>query len=77
MNLQDIFKHSNIRIIGVPEGEEQEQSWKLIWKHNEGEPPKSSKGNRLLGSPRSSESPKEAGPKEEHTKAHHHYIPQD
>ena len=24
-NLQDIFKHSNIRIIGVPEGEEQEQ----------------------------------------------------
>ena len=24
-NLQDIFKHSNIRIIGVPEGKEQEQ----------------------------------------------------
>ena len=24
-NLQDIFKHSNIQIIGVPEGEEQEQ----------------------------------------------------
>ena len=24
-NLQDIFKHSNIRIIGVPEGEEQQQ----------------------------------------------------
>ena len=24
-NLQDNFKHSNIRIIGVPEGEEQEQ----------------------------------------------------
>ena len=24
-NLQDIFKHSNIRIIGVPEGEEEEQ----------------------------------------------------
>ena len=24
-NLQDIFKRSNIRIIGVPEGEEQEQ----------------------------------------------------
>ena len=23
-NLQDIFKHSNIRIIGVPEGEEEE-----------------------------------------------------
>ena len=24
-DLQDIFKHSNIRIIGVPEGEEEEQ----------------------------------------------------
>ena len=24
-NLQDIFKHSNIRITGVPEGEEEEQ----------------------------------------------------
>ena len=24
-NLQDILKHSNIRIIGVPEGEEQQQ----------------------------------------------------
>ena len=24
-NLQDIFKHSNIRIIEVPEGEEEEQ----------------------------------------------------
>ena len=24
-NLQDIFKHSNIWIIGVPEGEEEEQ----------------------------------------------------
>ena len=24
-NLQDLFKHSNIRIIGVPEGEEEEQ----------------------------------------------------
>ena len=24
-NLQDIFKHSNIRIIGVPEGEDEEQ----------------------------------------------------
>ena len=32
---------------------------------------------RLPGSPGSSESPKEAGPKEEHTKAHHHYIIQD
>ena len=27
-NLQDIFKHSNIWIIGVPEGEEEEQKLK-------------------------------------------------
>ena len=25
-NLEDILKHSNIRIIGVPEGEEEEQN---------------------------------------------------
>ena len=35
------------------------------------------KGNRLPGSPGSSETPKEAGPKEEHTKAYHNYISQD
>ena len=32
---------------------------------------------RLPGSPGSSESPKEAGPKEEHTKVHHNYNTQD
>ena len=41
-------------------------------KHNEEELPQSGKGNRLPGSP---ESPKEVGPKEAHTKAHHKYIP--
>ena len=34
----------------------------------------SGKGNRLPGSPGSSESPKEVGPKEAHTEAHHNYI---
>ena len=39
-NLQDILKHSNIWIIGVPEGEEEEQkNWKLIWTNNEGKLP--------------------------------------
>ena len=37
-NLQDIFKHSNIRIIGVPEGEEEDQEienlFENIMKHN-------------------------------------------
>ena len=77
-NLQDIFKHSNIRIIGVPEGEEEEQKienlFEQIMKENF---PNLAKEKRLPGSPGSSESPKEAGPKEEHTKAHHHYISQD
>ena len=36
-------------------------------KGNEGKFPQFGKGNRLPGSPGSSESPKEAGPKEEHT----------
>ena len=77
-NLQNIFKCSNIRIIGVPEGEEEEQKIEnLFEQNNEGELPSSGKGNRLPGSPGSSESPKEAGPKEEHTKAHHNYIIQD
>ena len=72
------MKRSNIQIIGVPEGEEEEQKienlLEQIMKENF---PKSGKGNRLTGSPGSSESPKEAGPKEEHTKAHHNYITQD
>ena len=58
-NLQDIFKLPNILMIGVPEGEEEEQKIEN------------------LGNPGSSESPKEVGPKEEYTKAHHNYISQD
>ena len=30
-NLQDIFKHSNIRIIGVPKGEEEEQEIEILF----------------------------------------------
>ena len=77
-NLQDILKHSNIWIIGVPEGEEEEQEIENLFKIIMQEKfPNLGKGNRLPGSPGSSESPKEAGPKEEHTKAHHNYITQD
>ena len=37
-NLQDNFKHSNIQIIGVSEGEEEEQEIEnLFEKNNEGE----------------------------------------
>ena len=52
-------------------------NWKLIWTNTEGERPQSGKWNRLPGIPGSSESPKEVGPKEAHTKAHHNYITQD
>ena len=31
-NLQEILKHSNIRIIGVPEGEEEEQKIENLFK---------------------------------------------
>ena len=76
-NLCDDFKCSKIQIIGVPEGEEQEQEFKLIETKNEGKLPQSAEGNRLPGIPGSSESPKEVGPKEAHSKTHHNYITQD
>ena len=77
-NLLDNFKRSNIWIIRVPEGEEEEEEIENIFKkNNEGELPQSGKGNRLTESPGSPESPKEAGPKEEHIKTHHNYVTQD
>ena len=76
-NLGDNFQRSNIQIIGVPEGEEEEQEIENLFEKNNGELPQAGKGNRLPGSPRNSESPKEVGPKEAHTKAHHNYISQD
>ena len=74
-NLWDNFKYSNIWIIGVPEEKRKSRNWKLIWTNNEGKLPQSGEGNKLPGSPGSPESPKEIGPKEEHTKAHHHQLP--
>ena len=77
-NLWDNFKHSNIRIIGEPEGEEEDQDIEnLFEKNNEGELPQSGEGNRLPGGPGSSESPQKVGPKEGHIKTRHNYITQD
>ena len=56
----------------MPEGEEEEQKIENIMKENF---PNLAK--EVDWSPGSSESPKEVGPKEEHTKAYHHYISQD
>ena len=76
-NLQDNFKRSNIQIIGVPEGEEEEQeienSFEKIMKEKL---PRSGKGSRPA-SPGSSENPKEVRPKEAHNKTHHNEINQD
>ena len=76
-NLQDIFKRSNIRIIGVPEGEEEEQEmenlFEKIMKENFPNLPKEIDFQVV----QEAQSPKEAGPKEEHTKVHHNYISQD
>ena len=71
-----MFQHPRgVGIIGLPEGEEQEQEIENLFEQiTKEELPQPGKGNRL---PRSSESPKEVGPKEAHTKAHHNYITQD
>ena len=72
-NLWDNFKHSNIRIIGEPEGEEEDQDIEnLFEKNNEGERPQSGEGNRHT-SPGSTESLKQFGSKEDHNKTHHNY----
>ena len=77
--LQNNFKHSNIQIIGVPEGEKEEQEMENLFEQimKENFPLQSGNGNSLPGSPGGSESPKEVGPKEAHTKAHHNSISQD
>ena len=76
-NLQDILKRSNIRIIGLAEGEEEEQIienlFEQIMKENFPNLAKEIDFQEV----QEAQSPKEAGPKEEHTKAHHSYITQD
>ena len=76
-NLQDIFKRSNIRIIGVPEREEEEQEienlFEQIMKENFPNLAKEIDFQEV----QEAQSPKEVGPKEEHTKAHHNHITQD
>ena len=63
----EMFQYLNYR--GARRRRTTARNWKLISTNNEGKLPQSGGGNRLPGSP---ESPKEVGPKEECTKAHHH-----
>ena len=73
-NLQDIFKPSNIRIMGVPEGEEEEQEienlFEKIMKKNFPNLAKEIDFQEV----QETQSSTEVRPKEAHTKAHHNYI---
>ena len=76
-NFQDILKRSNIRIIGVPEAEEEEQKienlFEWIMKENFPNLAKEIDFQEV----QKTQSPKEVEPKEEHMKAQHNYITQD
>ena len=71
-NLQDIFKCSNIRIIGVPEGEEKEQETENLFEQimKENFP-------NLAKEIDFQEVQEAQSPKEAHTKAHHNEVNQD
>ena len=73
-NLWDNFKCSNIWIIGVPEGEEEEQEIENLFEKIMKENFPNLARNKLQGSPGSPRNPKEIGPRKKHTKTHHNYI---
>ena len=75
-NLRDNFKCSNIRMIGVPEREEKDQEienfFAKIMKENFPNVAKEIDCQEV----QEAQSPKEVGPKEAHTMAHHNYTSQ-
>ena len=76
-NLQDNFECSNIQITGVPEGEEEDQEIENLFENIMKENFPNLAKEIDFQEVQEAQSPKEAGPKEEHTKAHHNYISQD
>ena len=72
-DLWDSIKHTNICIIGVPEGRERERTWENIWRYKSSKLPEHGKGNSQP-SPGNTESPKQDKPKEEHTETHSNQI---
>ena len=76
-NLQDNFKCSNIQIIGVPEGEEEEQEMENLCENIMKEHFPNLAKEIDFQEVQEAQSLKEVGPKEAHIKAHHHYITQD
>ena len=75
--LWDNFKHSSLRITGVPEGEEQEQEVENLFENIMKKNFPNQVKERDFQEVQEAQSPKEIRPKEEHTKAHHNYITQD
>ena len=76
--LWDNIKHSNIQIIRVPKGKEQEQKTENLFEQiMKKKNPQSGKGNRLPGKSRKLKESQRIRVKEAHTKAHHNYITQD
>ena len=71
-NLWDNLKHFNIRITGVSEEEEQQQETENLFEQIMKENFPSLVKEIDFQEVQEAQSPKEAGPKEEHTKAHHH-----
>ena len=76
-SLQDNFKFSNIRIIGVPEGDEEEKEIENLLVNIMKENVPNLANEIDFQGVQEAQSPKAAGPKEEHTKAHHNHIVQD
>ena len=76
-NLQDIFKRSNIRIIGVPEGEEEEQEIETLFENVMKENFPNLAKEKDFQEVQEAQNPKQVGPKEAHTKAQHNYVTQD
>ena len=76
-NLWDNFKLSNIRIIGVPEREEEGQEIENLFENIMKENFPNLAKEIDFQEVQEAQSPKEVGPKEAHTKEHHNYITQD
>ena len=71
-NLWDNQKRSNVQIIGVPEGEEQQQEIENLLEQIMKEKFPNLEKEIDFQEVQEAQSTKEVGPKEEHTKAHHH-----
>ena len=67
----------NIQIIGVSEGEEEEQVTENLFENIIEENFPNLTKEIDLEEIQETQSPKEVGPMESHTKAHHNYITQD